>query len=116
MAFVSASYVSMYKRFMGNLAKPVTLRINNGTGFDDYAGVNAFVANYRESDLIQGGSIKIGDLKVIITEDYLPVGVTVMSQKDRILIDGRDYSVIRWDDETRAMGADIVAIEITVRG
>jgi hypothetical protein len=40
----------------------------------------------------------------------------VMGRKDRISIDDRNYSVIHWDDETRAMGSDSVAIEISVRG
>ena len=116
MTFAASAYESMYKRFMGNLAKPVTLRINNGTTYDDTAGVLAYVSRYRESDLVQGGSIEIGDLKLIITEDYIPVGITTMGRKDRIEIDGRNYSVIHWDAETRAMGDTIVAIEVTIRG
>ena len=116
MAFSATQYESMYKRFLGPLAKPVTLQINNGTTFDDYPGVQAYVTSYRESDLVSGGSIQIGDLKIILTEDYLPVGITTMGRKDRIEVDGRSYSVIHWDAESRAMGDTIVAIQITVRG
>jgi hypothetical protein len=116
MAFSSSAYQNMYKRFLGDLAKPVVLKINNGVGFDDFPGVLAYVSRYRESDLVQGGSIEIGDLKLVIPTEYLPVGVTVMGRKDRIDIDDRNYSVIHWDDETRAMGSDSVAIEISVRG
>jgi len=116
MAFAASQYETIYKKFMGNLAKPVTLRYNNGVGYDDYPGVNAFVSKYKEADLVQGGSIEIGDLKLIITTDYMPTGLRNMERKDRIDIDGRDYAVIHYDTETRAMGPDSVAIEITVRG
>lgn len=116
MAFSATQYESMYKRFLGPLAQPVILQINNGTGFDSWPGIQAYVTNYRESDLVAGGSIQIGDLKVIIIEDYLPESVTEMGRKDRIDIQGRNYSVIHWDAQSRAMGSDVVAIEVTVRG
>jgi hypothetical protein len=116
MAFSSAAYQSMYKRFLGDLAKPVILRINNGVDFDDFPGVLAYVSRYRETDLVQGGSIEVGDLRLVIPTEYLPVGVTVMGRKDRVDIEDRNYSVVHWDAETRAMGPDSVAIEVTIRG
>ena len=116
MPFSAARYSDMYKRFMGPLAKPVTLRYNNGTGFTSYYGVQAYVSRYRETDLVQGGSIEIGDLKVIIPDEYMPSGARDMERKDRIDIDGRNYSVVHYDTETRSMGDGVVAIEITVRG
>jgi hypothetical protein len=116
MAFSSTAYQTMYRRFLGDLAKPVTLKINNGTTFKNYRDVLAYVSKYKESDLVQGGSIEIGDLKLIIPTEYLPSAVTVMRTKDRISIDDRNYSVIHWDDETRSMGEHSVAIEVTIRG
>jgi hypothetical protein len=116
MAFSSTAYQTMYRRFLGDLAKPVTLKINNGTTFKSYRDVLAYVSKYRESDLVQGGSIEIGDLKLVIPTEYLPSAVTVMGRKDRISIDDRNYSVIHWDAESRAMGEQSVAIEVTIRG
>jgi hypothetical protein len=116
MAFSATQYESMYKRMMLNLGKPVTLRYNNGTGWDDYPGITAYVTRYREDDIVQGGSIEVGDLRLIVVEDYMPAGLRDMERKDRIDIDGRNYSVVHFDKETRAMGPDIVAIEIAVRG
>lgn len=113
--FSATQYSSIYKKFMGNLAKSVTLRYNTGTGWNDYV-VRAYVTKYRETDIVQGGSIEIGDLKLIITEDYMPAGLRNMERKDRIDIDGRNYAVVHYDTETRAMGDTVVAIEITVRG
>ena len=114
--FSATQYSSIYKKFMGNLAKPVTLRYNNGTDYDDYPGVMAYVTKYRDSDIVQGGSIEIGDMKLIITADYMPAGLRDMERKDRIDIDGRNYAVVHYDTETRAMGDTVVAIEISVRG
>ena len=116
MAFSAAQYESIYKRFLGPMSQDVVLRINNGTTYVDYPGVKAYVTNYRESDLVQGGSILIGDLKLIIPQDYIPVAIVTMGRKDRVTIDGRNYSVIHWDAQSRAMGADVVAVEVTVRG
>jgi len=116
MAFSAAKYSNIYKRFMGNLAKSVTLQINNGTSFTDYPGILAYVTNYRESDIVQGGSIQVGDMKLIITHDYIPPRIETMSRKDRVKIDGRSYSVIHWDAESRSMGDTIIAVEIAVRG
>jgi hypothetical protein len=116
MAFSAAQYKAMYNRFLGNMAKTVTLRYNNGVDYDVYTGVLAYVTRYREADLVPGGSIEIGDLRLIIPTDNMPAGLRNMERKDRIDIDGRNYSVIHYDTETRAMGPDSVAIEITIRG
>ena len=115
MAFSATAYKRMYQR-MSNLYKPVILKINNGTGFRSYRDVICYVSRYREADLVAGGSIEIGDLKVIIPTENLPGDIEEMGRKDRIDIDGRNYSVIHWDDETRAMGDVSVGIEVTVRG
>ena len=113
--FKAARYKEMYNKFLGPLAKPVVLKYNDGTKFTSYR-CTAFVTSYRETDLVQGGSIEIGDLKVIINKEDLPTGLRDMERKDRIEIEGRSYSVIHWDNETRSMGSEIVAIEVRVRG
>lgn len=114
MAFSSAQYDRIYDSFLVKLGKDVTLRYNNGTGYSNFTA-RAYVTRYREDDIVPGGSIEIGDLRLIIPESELP-GQRNMERKDRIDIDGRNYSVIHYDTETRAMGADVVAVEITVRG
>jgi hypothetical protein len=115
-AFAATAYQRMYRRVLGGLAKPVTLKINTGTSFKSYRDVLAYVSKYREADLVQGGSIELGDLKLIIPTEHLPNAVTVLGRKDRIDIEGRNYSVIHWDEESRSMGGDSIAIEVTVRG
>lgn len=105
----------MYARMLGPLAQSVTLKTNSGTGFTTHPATTAYVSRYRENELISGGSIQLGDLKVIILAENLS-GIETMDQGDRIEIDGRNYGVIHWDDYTRRMGSDLVAVEVAVRG
>lgn len=114
--FRSSRYKSLYKRYLGPLSQPVTLMVNNGKGYDEYCGVHAHVSNWRESELIADGTIKIGDLRLIILAESIPCEIDRMQLKDRIKIGDRAYAVIHWDSNTRSIGADTVAIECTVRG
>lgn len=116
MAFNPTDFQKLYKKFLGPLAQDVTLKINNGTDYDVYPDVSAHVSHYREEDLVSGSSIQIGDLRLIILAEDLPEAVTSMGLKDRIDVDGRNYSVIHWDAETRSVGATTIAIQVTVRG
>jgi hypothetical protein len=109
--FASADYQRMYDRFLGPLSQPVLFKVNNGTGFDDAETVNAHVSNWRESELVPNGSIKIGDLRLIILEPPRVLGL-----KDRIEIEGRSYAIVQWDDNTRTVGATKIAAQVTVRG
>lgn len=94
----------------------VTLRVNNGTGFDDHANVKAHVSTYRENELVAGGPIQVGDLRLIIPAEEIPAGVADLKQRDRIQIDGRDYAVMHWDAYTRSVGDELIAVEARVRG
>jgi hypothetical protein len=114
--FNAQSYIRTYRRIMGPLSVPVSLQINDGTSFRTYPSVMAYVTKYKESDLIAGGSIQIGDLKIIIMTEDLPRRIESMGRKDRIEVDGRNYSVIHWGDYTRTIGEVSIAVEIGVRG
>ena len=118
--FNPAEYRRMYARFLGPLSSEVTFMINNGTSFDDYAEpVFARVTNWQESDLVPGGTIELGDLKLIIpVPDILDTQPPFprLELKDRIRIGGRAYSVIHWDEKTRSVGDYVIAVQVTVRG
>lgn len=116
MAFNAANYVSMYRRFLGPLAQPLSILVNNGIGFQEYPAITGFVTAYNESDLVNGGTIQLGDLKVILLTEDLPSGVTELSLKDRLVIGNRFYSIVHWDSYTRKIGDTGVAVEVTVRG
>ena len=113
--FSSASYDSMYKRFLGPLAQDIVIMVNNGTDYDSYS-TTAHVSRYSESDLVQGGPIEIGDLRVIVLAENMPTSVTRLDKGDRVEIDGRPYAVVHFDDYTRKMGSDQVAYQLSVRG
>lgn len=101
---------------MGPLSQKIDLRLNNGTGFDAAIQVDAHVSKYREQDLVDNGSIRIGDLKIVILYSSLPGGMRDLELKDRIEIDARAYSIIKWDTNTRSVGDTPIAVEVTVRG
>ena len=92
----------------------VTLMENNGTGFVNHPS-RAVVTAHKETDLVPGGTIQQGDLKLIISAKYFPRGLRDLERKDRIVIQGRPYSVIHFDRFTRNVGG-IVAYEVSVRG
>lgn len=94
--------------------EPVTIKENNGTAFVDHPS-RAFVTAHKEHDLVPGGSIQQGDLKLIISATRFPKGLRDLERKDRIMIQGDPYSVIHFDKFTRNVGG-IIAYEITVRG
>nr|MDJ0792263.1 Ig domain-containing protein [Acidimicrobiia bacterium] len=114
--FRARDYRDVYARFLGPLAQDITILLNNGTGFTAIPGARAHVSRWRESDLVQGGPVEVGDLKLIILEESLPDGLRSLEQKDRIEISGRAYGVILWDEHTRSIGDQTMAIEVTVRG
>jgi hypothetical protein len=113
--FSSNLYRRSYKKLLEPLDQTVTIMINNGVGFDSYP-CKAYVSKYREQDLVAGGSIETGDLRLIMMAECVPATVSRMDKGDRIEIDGRVYAVIHFDDYTRRMGEDIIAYEIAVRG
>ena len=114
--FNAATYKRMYNSILGPLAQEVIILLNNGTGFTRQSGVMAHVSAWKESELVVEGSIKIGDLKLIIRSDTLPAGMRDLEQKDRIEIDGRSYAVINWDTHTRSIGDEGIAVQAAVRG
>ena len=114
--FNASSYKHMYDRFLGPLAQPIMIALNNGVNFDEFEDIKAYVTKYNERDLTPGGSIQLGDLRLIILRDNLPWDMRDLTQKDRIEIDGRVYSVMHWDNYTRKIGDKPVAIEVAVRG
>jgi hypothetical protein len=114
--FSPATYKGIYNRILGPLSQDVSLLVNNGTGFDRYDNVSAHVSNWRESDLVLDGAIRLGDLRVIILGADIPPGIGRLAQGDRIEIDGRAYGVISWDENTRSIGDELVSVEATIRG
>jgi hypothetical protein len=114
--FESNDSKASYDRILGRLSQRIAIAINNGTDFTEFPATTAFVSRYTESDLITGGSIQLGDVKIILLPADLPAGVTSLGLKDRIIIDNRNYAVIHWDNYSRKVGSDPVAIEIAVRG
>jgi len=105
----------MYDRFTTRYGEKVGVRLNNGTDFDAPVLVDAMrVYAYSESDLVAGGPIKIGDLKVILNAETYTL--RDLEQKDRMIIEGRNYSIVHFDKNSRSYSTTLLGIEVTVRG
>ncbi len=114
--FNAKDYERIYSRMLGPLSQPVTLMVNNGTGYDKYQNVSAHVSSWKEHELVNDSSIELGDLKLIILSADIPSSIEMMTMKDRVDIDGRIYAVIHWDAYSRTVGSNAIAVQATVRG
>lgn len=114
--FDASQYSSMYERFLGPLARGITVKLKSGSNYVAYQ-MTGHVTRYQESDLISGGSIQLGDLRLIVmSEDLQAFGIEKLGLKDRVDIDGRTYSIVHFDEYSRSVGGTSIAVEMTVRG
>ena len=114
---VHADFQNMHDFVVNDLGvdEPITIRVNNGTSFDDHPS-RAVVHQHKESDLVPGGTIQQGDLKLTISGTRWPAGIDSLERKDRVVIQGKNYSVVHFDRFTRNVGGSPVAYELSVRG
>ena len=114
---VHADFQNMHDFVVADLGvdESVVLMENNGTGFTNYPS-RAVVHQHKEYDLVPGGTIQQGDLKVIISGTRWPAGLRDLERKDRVEIQGKPYSVIHFDRFTRNVGGSPVAYELSCRG
>jgi hypothetical protein len=114
--FNASRYQQMYRKFLGPLSQEVQVAINTGVAFVPQPVSKAHVSRLKETDLITDGSLRLGDMRVIMLTEDMPVGVTHLSLDDRLIIDGRFYSIIQFDPYTRKVGETEIAIDMIVRG
>ena len=114
--FDERQYQATARRLIGANHQQVTLKVNNGAGFDEYPGVKANVSYWRETDLIPGSSVEVGDLKLIILAETVPDAVGDLEQRDRVEIGGENYAVMYWDTQTGRVNNTVVTILAAVRG
>jgi hypothetical protein len=71
------------------------------------------VAGYAPHEI--AGSIQEGDRKVIVLAASL-ASILPVTPADRLVVRGRELSIIAVDDNTRRVAGTLVAIELQVRG
>jgi hypothetical protein len=114
--FNANQYQSAHDRMDAARGRKVTIKINNGTGFDEYTS-RAVFGTLSERDLVPGSSIRQGDVKLIISSTHWPKCVPMkLETKDRVFFDGREHSVVHCDPYARMIGEHRVATDVTVRG
>ena len=109
------TYRELYDRILAPNAEKIVLHVNNGTGFVLH-DASAVVYAYRSEDLVESGSIKLGDLKLIIDGRTIPNGLRRLEAKDRIQVRGRIYGVQIWDAFSRSIAGEVISVEAIVRG
>jgi hypothetical protein len=107
---------SAQDRMTASRGRAITIKVNTGTGFTEYAS-RAVFGSLTDRDLIPGSSIRQGDIKLIISSTDWPEGVPFKLQtKDRVSFDGEDHSVVMCDPYSRMIGEHRVATDLVVRG
>jgi hypothetical protein len=114
--FSSSDYQSAHDRMDCARGREITIRVNNGTGFDSYAS-RAVFGQLTERDFLDGSSLKQGDVRLIVSSTNWPDAVpTLLAEKDRVDFDGQSYAVVSCDPYSRMIGEHRVATELVVRG
>jgi hypothetical protein len=114
-----ASIKAMYERHLSRVGEQVTIRRYTGSGlnrprFD--AEARARVEDYVPSELV--GTIQQGDRRVVLYADDLLQSQFAMpvTANDKIIVRGRELSIVAVDDSTRRLQGQLIALEIQARG
>jgi hypothetical protein len=115
----SAEALAMYRRQLEQNGETVTIRRYTGTGETrphvDWP-VTARVKGYQPQELLAG--IDQGDVNVIVLADDLD-GSTItepLVKGDSVIIRGRERAIMAVDDNTRRIGATLIAYDLQCRG
>jgi hypothetical protein len=114
--FEAAPFDAMYKQFLGPLARTILIAVNNGVGFNVYPPRSAWVTDASSRDLVTDSSVREVDVKCVMLADQLPAGITKLELKDRIIIGDMFYSIVNFDPYSRAIGGQILAYNIMLKG
>lgn len=112
-----AEWQTMQRELLDGLEveEAVIIYLNNGVGFDQHP-TKAVVRGYSEKDLVTGGTIQQGDMKLLISADRFPAAITrPLERKDRIEVNGKLCSVVHWDPNSRNIQGSSIMYEVTVR-
>lgn len=114
--FESAPFENMYQSFLGPLARPILIAINNGTGFNVYPPRQAFITGAKDKDLVNNSSILEEEVKCVMMADQMPSGIARLELKDRIIVGDTYYSIVNFDQFSRGIGGTMIAYNIHLRG
>lgn len=114
--FSAMKYQQMYADRFANESKAVEILVNADGGFISVQAT-ALVTKYEELDLTEGGTIKLGDLRVMLLQaDIERLNIPRLGLDDRVVVDGIAYAVIHWDSYTRSVGSTTLAVDLICRG
>lgn len=108
-----------YIAAMDAAGETVSIRRFTGTGVGRThvdTDVRARVVGYQERELV--GGIQQGDRKAIVpADDLVDAGFTMpVTANDKLILRGRQLSIVSVDDSTRRIQGVLIAYEIQARG
>ncbi len=108
-----------YRRMMDDAGEWVKLERHTGQGINHPVhsiDVRAKVAGYQPDEIV--GSIVQGDRKIIIlAQDLIDAQFALpIRSSDKVVVRGKQLSIIAPDDSTRRIGKTVIAYELTGRG
>jgi hypothetical protein len=116
-SWIQERFRSAYSLMIAAVGDDVTLMLRNAGGtFDNVGPLKAKVSELRLQDIVVGSTARVGDLRVILLAGSIPAGQRRMESKDRVLWRAREYAVVQYDDATASIGAEVMAVNIIVRG
>ena len=116
MPFSARAQQAALDRMDRSRGRVITMKIGNGTGYDEYAS-RAVFGKLTERDLVNGSSLQQGDIRLIVSSTHWPVNAPMeLERKDQVVFDGRPHSVVHCDPYDRMIGEHRIATELVVRG
>lgn len=120
-AWLQQKFRAAHQMLIGAVGDDVTLLLRNDTAvgpgyYIPHGPLKAKVSELRMQDIVAGSSARIGDVRVILEASAIPAGLRRLEEKDRVLWRGRQYGVVQYDDATDSIGAQVMAVNIIVRG
>lgn len=111
----TADITAAYRDALKAVGVPVVLRVRQADGSMVDHNAVAMKKTYRPQDLLAGGLVQIGDFSLIVLAEDVP-GIVTMEQRDRVLLDGREYGIVGFDRMTRSVAGHELAYDIVCRG
>lgn len=118
---VAARAIEAYRRALNYVGSParITVRRYAGTGAARTHSDTTIVARaIGLHDRELAGAMLEGTLRVIaLAQDLVDAGFALpLEQSDKIVIDGKEYAISGFDDETRRINGTLIAYDLQVKG
>jgi hypothetical protein len=115
MAVSVSTIQAKYRRAMDEAGTLGTLLLHNGTNsWASHPDIRMTLGRMMPHELV--APVEQYHLKLIMLGEDLPDGLTKLKTRDRVKIDGREYTVVKGDFGVRQVKGVVIAVEAAVKG